>query len=192
MFNTLISSTSTSTNKPDNASPSEGDTPSMTKLSKYKNVIPGLVGNDTTDLQYNMIDQMLETEKQRNKNDAWNKLDKTQKTVYLHAFAEKYGKDNGLPVKEIKHLKSFFSECLNKSKLQKTKDVAYNKETREITSIPALYFNTTNRAFSLKMLDPKRVSTLKSLTPKRIVKEDVKTTTANDEGEEASALEQSV
>lgn len=192
MFNTLISSTSTSTNKPDNAPPSEGDTPSMAKLSKYKNVIPGLVGNDTTDLQYNMIDQMLETEKQRNKNDAWNKLDKTQKTVYLHAFAEKYGKDNGLPVKEIKHLKSFFSECLNKSKLQKTKDVAYNKETREITSIPALYFNTTNRAFSLKMLDPKRVSTLKSLTPKRIVKEDVKTTTANDEGEEASVLEQSV
>jgi len=147
---------------------------SSPQLSKYKNVIPGMSassnGGETTDLQYNMIDQLLETEKQRNKTDAWNKLDKTQKTLYLHAFAEKYGKDNGLPMKEIKNLKLFFSECLNKAKLQKTKDVIYNKETREITSIPALYFNNTNHAFSLKMLDPKRVSTLKSLTPKRALK----------------------
>jgi hypothetical protein len=65
-------------------------------------------------------------------------------------------------------LKVFFSECLDKAKLQKTKDVVYNKETREIVSIPALHFNTTSHAFTLKMLDTKRVSTLKSLTPKRI------------------------
>jgi hypothetical protein len=144
------------------------------QLSKYKNVIPGMMlpnngMGDSTDMNYNMIDELLETEKQRNKTDAWNKLDKTQKTLNLHAFAEKYGKEHGLPVKEIKHLKSFFSDCLDKSKLQKTKDVVYNKETREIISIPALYFNNTNRAFSLKQMDPKRVSTLKSLTPKRNV-----------------------
>lgn len=144
------------------------------QLSKYKNVIPGMSSSfnvgEGTDLQYNMIDQLLETEKQRNKTDAWNKLDKTQKTLCLHAFAEKYGRDNGLPIKEIKQLKLFFSDCLNKAKLQKTRDVIYNKESREITSIPALYFNNTNHAFSLKILDPKRVSTLKSLTPKRSVK----------------------
>lgn len=149
-------------------------TDSSPQLSKYKNVIPGMSagsnGSESTDLQYHMIDQMLETEKQRNKTDAWNKLDKTQKTLYLHAFAEKYGRENGLPMKEIKQLKLFFSDCLNKAKLQKTKDVIYNKESREITSIPALYFNMTNHSFSLKMLDPKRVSTLKSLTPKRAIK----------------------
>ena len=147
---------------------------SSPQLSKYKNSISGMSassnGGESTDLQYNMIDQLLETEKQRNKTDAWNKLDKTQKTLCLHAFAEKYGRENGLPMKEIKQLKLFFSESLNKAKLQKTKDVLYNKETREITSIPALYFNNTNHAFSLKMLDPKRVSTLKSLTPKRAIK----------------------
>lgn len=151
------------------------ETASIAKISKYRNVIPGLSANENgnTDLQYNMIDQLLETEKQRNKTDAWNKLDKTQKTLNLHAFAEKYGKENGMPVKEIKNLKLFFSDCLNKAKLQKTKDVIYNKDTREITSIPALYFNTTNHSFSLKMLDPKRVSTLKSLTPKRTMLKDV-------------------
>jgi hypothetical protein len=114
------------------------------------------------------IDTLLENEKQKNKNDSWNKLDKTVKTQKLHAFAEKYGKDNGYPAKEVKNLKMFFVDCLNKSKLQKTKEVIYAKESGEITSIPALYFNSIAHNFSLKINDAKRVSTLKSLTPKRI------------------------
>jgi hypothetical protein len=114
------------------------------------------------------IDTLLENEKQKNKSDSWNKLDKTVKIQKLHAFAEKYGKDNGYPAKEVKNLKMFFVDCLNKSKLQKTKEVIYAKESGEITSIPALYFNSIARNFSLKITDAKRVSTLKSLTPKRI------------------------
>lgn len=120
--------------------------------------------NETT---YTDIDQLLETEKQQNKADAWNKLDKTVKIQKLHIFAEKYGKDNTIPVKDIKALKHFFSESLEKNKLQKTKDVVYDKEKGIIQSIPALFFNVTNRAFTLKQLDAKRVSTLKSLTPSR-------------------------
>jgi hypothetical protein len=114
------------------------------------------------------IDALLENEKQKNKSDSWNKLDKTVKTQKLHAFAEKYGKDNGYPAKEVKNMKMFFVDCLNKSKLQKTKEVIYDKESGEITAIPALYFNSSNHNFSLKIIDSKRVSTLKSLTPKRI------------------------
>ena len=53
-----------------------------------------------------------------------------------------------------------------KNKLNKTKDVLYDKEKRDITSIPALYFNSQSRNFTLKIVDIKRVSTLKSLTPK--------------------------
>jgi hypothetical protein len=121
---------------------------------------------------YNQLDDLLEKEKQQNKVEAWNKLDKTAKIQKLHTFAEKYGKDNTLPVKDIKALKHFFSEALNKSKLQKTKDVVYDKEKGIIQSIPALFFNVGNRAFTLKNLDVKRVSTLKSLTPKRIVQEE--------------------
>jgi hypothetical protein len=140
------------------------------QISKYKNgLYPPSTSSGSNEMNYNMIDALLETEKQRNKTEAWNKLDKTQKTLNLHAFAEKYGKEHGLPVKEIKHLKSFFSDCLDKAKLQKTKDVVYDKDKHEITSVPALFFNTSNRAFTLRSLDTKRVSTLKSLTPKRIV-----------------------
>jgi hypothetical protein len=141
--------------------------PDSTAKNAYKNVYAQTTTPAGTEMNYSMIDAMLENEKQQNKNDAWNKLDKTQKTINLHAFAEKYGKEHGLPVKEIKSLKVFFSDCLDKGKLQKTRDVVYNKDTHEIASIPALFFNATTRAFTIKTTDPKRVSTLKSLTPKR-------------------------
>lgn len=120
---------------------------------------------------YAAIEEMLEQEKQHNKTEAWNKLDKTQKIQKLHAFAEKYGKEHSLPVKETKNLKAFFVDSLDKGKLQKTKDVNYNKDTREILGIPALHFNSDTHAFTLKNLDTKRVSTLKSLTPKRAKEE---------------------
>jgi ABC-type uncharacterized transport system involved in gliding motility auxiliary subunit len=120
------------------------------------------------EMSINTIDKILEKEKQTNKTDAWNKLDKTGKIQKLHAFAEKYGKENGYPMKDIKALKIFFVESLEKNKLQKAKDLMYNKESGEISSIPALHFNAATRSFTLRILDNKRVSTLKSLTPKRI------------------------
>jgi len=118
---------------------------------------------------YNQLDDLLEKEKQQNKSEAWNKLDKTAKIQKLHTFAEKYGKDNTLPVKDVKSLKHFFIESLEKNKLQKTKDVVYDKDKGIIQSIPALFFNIQQRSFTLKNTDVKRVSTLKSLTPKRLI-----------------------
>ena len=120
------------------------------------------------EMNYSAIDMILEREKQHNKTETWNKLDKTVKIQKLHIFAEKYGKEHNLPVKDIKALKLFFVDCLEKAKLQKAKDVVYDKDMREITSIPSLFFNVSNRNFTLKIMDAKRVSTLKSLTPKRI------------------------
>ena len=84
----------------------------------------------------------------------------------LHEFAERYGKEHNMPVKEIKSLKAFFKSCLDKNKLNKSKDVVYNKEQRFIISVPALHFNQVTKNFTLKLMD-KRVSTLKSLTPKK-------------------------
>lgn len=124
--------------------------------------------NTSNEMNYNSLDIMLEKEKQTNKNDNWNKIDKTEKIQKLNQFAEKYGKTHFLLAKDIKNLKTFFMECLEKMKLQKTKDVVYDKETKEITSIPALHFNINSHHFTLKIMDTKRVSTLKSLTPKRI------------------------
>jgi hypothetical protein len=83
-------------------------------------------------------------------------------------------------VKDAKSLKAFFIDCLEKNKLQKTKDVTYDKERREIIAIPALHFNQINRNFTLKIMDAKRVSTLKSLTPKRVTEKNL------DDAEEVS------
>jgi hypothetical protein len=138
------------------------------KQNKYKNIINLFPGSaETNEMNYSTIDNILEKEKQHNKTETWNKLDKTIKIQKLHVFAEKYGKENNMSVKDMKSLKAFFIDCLEKNKLQKTKDVNYDKEKREIVSIPSLFFNVANRNFTLKILDAKRVSTLKSLTPKR-------------------------
>ena len=134
--------------------------------SKYKSVLPNSSGFPE-ESSFSAIEELLENEKIQNKKDAWNKIDKTVKIQKLHEFAERYGKEHSLPVKDIKGLKLFFNDCLNQSKLQKTKDIVYDKEKGVINSIPSLFFNTTNRAFTLKIMDAKRVSTIKSLTPKR-------------------------
>lgn len=124
--------------------------------------------NPNAETTFMAADLLLEKEKNHNKADNWNKLDKTEKIQKLHSFAEKYGKTQNMPIKEVKSLKMFFIECLEKTKLSKTKDVNYDKEKREIISIPSLFFNTSSRNFTLKIMDNKRISTLKSLTPKRI------------------------
>jgi len=136
------------------------------KSAKYKNIINDV--SETNESNYSTIDSILEKEKNHNKSETWSKLDKTVKIQKLHIFAEKYGKEHNIPIKEIKSLKQFFNDCLDKNKLQKTKDVLYDKEKSSIISIPALFFNSTNHNFSLKNIDAKRVSTIKSLTPHRI------------------------
>ncbi len=130
-------------------------------INKYENI------KSENSISINKLDLLLEKEKMTNKSEQWNKIDKTVKTQLLHSFAEKYGNDNKLPAKEIKNLKTFFSDCLNKGKLQKNKDVNYSRDNQLILSIPSLFFNNEKKNFTLRIMDNKRVSTLKSLTPKR-------------------------
>jgi hypothetical protein len=146
----------------------EFDSSTMPKLSnKFKNSIQA-TAFDGGETNLSALEDMLENEKQSNKLAAWNKLDKTSRVQKLHAFAEKYGREHGLPVKEIKNLKVFFTVSLDKGRLNRAKDVVYDRESREVKSIPALHFNNESRAFTLRNLeDAKRVSTLKCLTPNR-------------------------
>jgi len=139
-------------------------------MYKYKNILTQPSFEETATNSMNKIDEMLETEKKSMNSEPWNKLDKRLKIQKLHAYAEKYGKENSLPVKEIKGLKAFFSTCLTKDKLAKVKDVDYNKATGIINNIGGLAFNLTTRAFTIRNLE-KKVSTLKSLTPKKIESE---------------------
>jgi len=126
---------------------------------------------NATKIDVSELDALLEKEKIRNKGEVWLKLDKTIRKQKLEEYAEKYGKEHAMSSKDLKLLKTFFNNCLEKNKLNKSKDVVYNKEERVILSIPALHFNQITKNFTLRILDTKRVSTLKSLTPKRYEKE---------------------
>jgi hypothetical protein len=124
--------------------------------------------SSNTAFSLNAIDELLEKERNNNKMDSWNKLDKTVKMQKLHAFAERYVKENRLAIKEAKVLKTFFNDCLERNKLSKTKDLLYDKDSGEIVSIPSLFFQSNTHHFTLKNTDPKRVSTLKSLNTKAL------------------------
>jgi hypothetical protein len=112
------------------------------------------------------LDEFLENEKVTNSSEPWSKLDKTAKLRKLAYFACHYKTEHNLSEDECHQLSAFFRDCLDKKKLQRVKDVIYNKETGEITEIPGLFFNKPSNHFTLKNMD-KRVSTLKGLTPKK-------------------------
>lgn len=113
------------------------------------------------------FEKVLEKAKQKNKGEVWIKLDRPMRKTKLQEYADRYGKEQNMNSKEIIQLKNFLFGCLDKNKLNKSKDVVYNKEERIISSIPALHFNQVTKNYTLKIMDTKRVSTLKSLTPKR-------------------------
>ncbi len=102
------------------------------------------------------LDKILENEKQQNKTEAWNKLDKSVKLGILNDFA---GNDDTM--------KQFLNTCIEMNKLTKVRDVSYNKEIRKITAIPALLYNKETQKYTLKNMDTKRINTLNSLPPKR-------------------------
>jgi len=99
------------------------------------------------------LDKMLNSESEKNKNEGWNKLDRTIKASKLNSFADKYGETNRFTDAQILQLKGFLRDCLDKSKLKNTKDVHYNKETKEVMDIPSLVMNGTTHNFTLKNIE---------------------------------------
>lgn len=138
------------------------------KTLKYKSMIlngvPWPETKSSNDLD--ILDKFLENEKIFNSNEPWSKLDKTAKIKKLALFADSYKVSNNLTDVEYDNLIIFFRDCLDKKKLQRVKDVIYNKENGEIKEIPMLFYNKITNHFTLKNLD-KRVSTLKGLAPKK-------------------------
>jgi hypothetical protein len=137
------------------------------KNIKYKTML--LSGNPVIETKISTdqtnIDKFLEEEKNINKNGPWCKLDKTIKIQKIIAFAEIYKKENNLEHEEEIILIKFLKDCLDRKKLQRVKDVNYDKIEGIIKSIPILSYNKPMRHFTLKNLD-KRVSTSKSLSKK--------------------------
>jgi hypothetical protein len=110
------------------------------------------------------IDDILENEKNANKSDPWNKLDKSAKVGKLKEFAGIHGKKENYTEQEIVGLYQFLVSALDQKKLMRAKDVVYDKSIGAITSIPCLIYHAGFKKFTLKRCE-KRQSTLKSLAP---------------------------
>ena len=110
------------------------------------------------------IDDILENEKNANKSDPWNKLDKSAKFGKLKEFALMHGKKENYTEQEIASLYHFLISAIDQKKLMRAKDVIYDKVTGAITSIPCLIYHSGFKKFTLKRCE-KRQSTLKSLAP---------------------------
>ena len=110
------------------------------------------------------IDDILENEKNANKSDPWNKLDKSAKVGKLKEFAGNHGKKENYTEQEIVGLYQFLVSALDQKKLMRAKDVIYDKSIGAITSIPCLIYHAGFKKFTLKRCE-KRQSTLKSLAP---------------------------
>ena len=105
------------------------------------------------------LDKFLENEKNININEPWCKLNKTIKTKKIIEFIEIYKKDKELNEEETNNLTKFLKDCLDKKKLSRVKGV--------VKEIPALTYTKLTKHFTLKNID-KRISTLKSLAPKKV------------------------
>jgi len=112
------------------------------------------------------LEKFLENEKNNNNVEPWCKLNKTIKTKKLIDFVELYKKDKNLDEEEGKLLVNFLKDCLDRKKLQRVKDVSYDKTNGVVKEIPALTYVKNAKHFTLKNID-KRISTLKSLSVKK-------------------------
>jgi len=113
----------------------------------------------------NNIETFLNKEKTLNEQKPWNKLGKSSKIKIIKKFIETYSKKNNLSDDIATKLFNFLIRCIERKKLQKIKDIQYDIEKSEITSIPNLHFNTKNAKFIIKKGD-KWISTSKSLAIK--------------------------
>jgi len=141
--------------------PTDNDTQSDTQIKEMPNIIESRSATNLANL-----DKFLENEKNNNASEPWSKLDKTAKIRKLILFADSYKEKHGLNDTEHKTLLSFLKDCLDRKKLQRVKDVIYDKTNGEVKDVPALYFNKPTNHFTLKNID-KRVSTTRSLAPKK-------------------------
>ena len=140
------------------------------KNIKYKTMLlSGNVLQEAKKSNNNLIslDKFLEDNKLTNQNETWGKLDKTTKIKKMKSFAEKITKENNYNEEENILLIIFLNDCLDRKKLQRVKDVEYDKLTGEIKEIPSLIFIKSTKHFTLKNVE-KRINTLKSLPTKKI------------------------
>ena len=112
------------------------------------------------------IEEFLEKEKNLESKLPWNKLNKMKKYEKICIYINKLSEDKDISDKNKKDILSIIKIALNKKKLQRVKEVVYNKETGIIKNIPSIEYDSKEKKLSFN-INEKKQSTLKSLAPKK-------------------------
>ncbi len=112
------------------------------------------------------LEELLEREKNNNKNKPWSKLGRSLKMKKITEFVDYFAEENKITAAEKTQLHKYLNYSLDRKKLQRVKDVIYDTKNERIKSIPGLTFNKQKQKFTLRRTDRKK-STLKGLAPKR-------------------------
>ena len=142
------------------------------KELKYKSIYlnSGYKGEDENIItkeacNMDVIDNYLEKEKELNKSQPWNKLNKTNKIDKLKDFCSRFSEENMFSETTKENLEKFLLRSLDNKKFTKIKDINYNKDEGIVKDIPGLSFNKNKKVFTIKNQD-NRISTSKNLAPK--------------------------
>ena len=135
------------------------------KNIKYKTMLMNNI-QSTKEPRVTNIESFLEKEKKISKSQHWSKLSKLTKKNKLIQYCDNYSQKNNYTEDEKKEIVDFLLQALDRKKLQRVKDVIYDVETQSIINIPALSINNHTKKYTIKSLD-KKVSTLKSLAPRK-------------------------
>lgn len=138
------------------------------KNIKYKSMLLNGKQVKETTSEHNLLnlDKFLENEKMNNFNEPWSKLNRSDKIKKLLDFIDIYKLQKELNEEECELLSKFLKDSVDRKKLQRVRDVSYDKNTGLVKEIIGLCYTKTTKHFTLKNLD-KRISTFKSLPPKK-------------------------
>lgn len=172
------------TNKPNNNDQKDdvkSKTDRVDNQLKYINIydnnhyISNVTVNSTS--SENDIDNFLEKERKTNKNEPWNKLNKTDKLTKLKAFSKIFIDNEEINNEYEDKLYKFLKMNLENKKIQKVKDLAYDKEKGIINEIYGLKLLKEVGRFYLSKPGDQHVSTSKNLAPRK--KKSIKNTLKN-------------
>jgi hypothetical protein len=117
------------------------------------------------ELNIQRLEKFFEEDKLQNEHESWRKIEKEVRHKKLVQYAGKYVEENNLSEKDHQGLITFFKECVENNKIQKVRDVDYDKKLGEIKHVHGLQYNSDERRFTIKHYD-KRLSTTQNLPQK--------------------------
>lgn len=112
---------------------------------------------------YANLQLFLDDEKNKNKLETWNKLNKSIKNKKIEEYVNKYIQDNKCEETDKDSLCLYLQSRINQGKLSKNKEVLYDKNSGIIKDIPGFIYNKHTKHITIKNIDSKHVSTLKNL-----------------------------